>query len=30
MVDIMSLTFSAVAGICFFSGVAILVRGKEC
>lgn len=28
MLGIMSLTFSAVAGICFISGIAVLMNGK--
>lgn len=29
MTSFMGLTFSAVAGICFFSGLAVLMNGKE-
>lgn len=29
MMSLMCLTFSAAAGICFISGVAVLIGGKE-
>lgn len=29
MTGFMGFTFSAVAGICFFSGLAVLMSGKE-
>lgn len=29
MTEFMGFTFSAVAGICFISGIAVLVGGKE-
>lgn len=28
MLGIMSVTFSAVAGVCFISGIAVLISGK--
>lgn len=29
MIGLMGLTFSAFAGICFVSGLAVLISGKE-